>query len=251
MDRVACCRRAAREAVADVEPPRLHDALVDGIDDASMTPGVLTLTSAATADPEANLEDAVAPRAAGVQLIYEGLRLTRQLAHDEPWAAHDRGVDDGETDDGIHGTSDESALGNADEDRARRTDADVAILAADILVARGFYLLARTDAADTAVETVRAFGRDQTRRQEPDADVASLDTQLERDVLELAVRAGAASVGEAPSSELLAYAAHVAEHVETGFPPAAQCLTTLDVAAHEHRPGDGLATDRATSASDH
>lgn len=222
MDRVACCRRAAREAIADVEPPSLHDVLVDEIDDAVMTPGVVALESAAAADADADLE-AVAPRAAGVQLIYEGLRLTRALAHEEPWTA-------------------------ADERANARSDLE--ILAADILVARGFYLLARTDAADRAVRTVRAFGRDQTLREEPDADREALDAALERDVLELAVLAGAAAVGEPPTADALALADDVADRTGTGFPPAGQCLLAGESRRPDHGPSDRTATDRATSATD-
>ncbi|MFC7214309.1 hypothetical protein ACFQO4_09495 [Saliphagus sp. GCM10025334] len=267
MDRVDTCRGAARDALADVEPAALHDFLTDTLETASMTPGVLTLASASVlerANPrpagdqdssggkherrddvdEANGETAsregpgatetedrstaesvygksgtslegIAHHAAGVQLIYEGLRLTRALAHNEPWA---------ET------TGD--------------SPADLEILAADILVARGFYLLARTDAADTAVRTVRRFGRDQTARADADeTDAAALDANLEQDVLELAIRTGATAADADPAPELLAVATDVADAsasaanasaanvlttAESGFPPAAECLPDLE-----------------------
>ncbi|NUB90600.1 hypothetical protein HT576_06115 [Haloterrigena sp. SYSU A121-1] len=263
MDRADSCRRAAYEAVADVEPPALHDRIETTLTEASMVPGVLTLESAATtadgravADSERSGEtdrgrtqrrgrdgdrdsDALATQAAGVQLIYEGLRLTRSLAHDEPWAAE----------------------GNGDD------ESDLAILAADILVARGFYLLARTDAAGKAVRTVQKFGRDQTRRDAvadrsraaaagadgepaPDDDEArAIDANLERDILELAVRTGAAAVGDAPSQRLLATAETLAETVGTSFPPAADCLADLDPMPSEQSLEDPT-TDRATSATD-
>ncbi|MFC6769133.1 DUF7114 family protein, partial [Natrinema soli] len=138
MEKADSCRRAAVEAVADVEPPRLYEYLDSILDRASMVPAVLTLESAAAMRAEGRvLEDAdadepcrdvesesdrnrtrasgpdrdparITTHAAGVQLIYEGLRLTRSLAHDEPWTATD----------------------------ADASDADLAILAADILVAR-------------------------------------------------------------------------------------------------------------------
>ncbi|UTF53859.1 DUF7114 family protein [Natronosalvus rutilus] len=260
MDRVDTCRGAARDALADVEPAALHDFLTDTLETASMTPGVLTLASASVLEraasrpaddrdssggkhersdgnaetngetasrespgaPETedrsaaklvygesgNSLEGIAHHAAGVQLIYEGLRLTRALAHDEPWA---------ET------TGD--------------TRADLEILAADILVARGFYLLARTDAADTAVRTVRRFGRDQTTRADADeTDAAALDANLEQDVLELAVRTGATAADADPTPELLAVATDVADvadataTTDTGlaFPPAAECLPDLE-----------------------
>ena len=72
----------------------------------------------------------------------------------------------------------------------------MAILAADVLVSRGFYLLARTDAAEDAVAVVRAFGRDQTEREGATGDRAvGLDRRLETDVLELAVTAGVTAAG--------------------------------------------------------
>lgn len=222
MDRAASCRRAARDAVADVEPPRLHDVIAETLDVASMTPGVLTIECATHVDPDADLQG-ITRRAAGVQLIYEGLRLTRKLAHEEPW-----------TDLGVNG------------------EADLEILAADILVARGFYLLARTDAADRAVRTVRAFGRDQTLREESETDVDAerLDANLERDVLELAVEAGTGAVGSTPTPELIAVANDVAADVGTNFPPASECLPELGTPGTEATPNERVPTDRATSATD-
>ena len=179
MDDAARTRDAARAALRDVEPERLRDVLDDRLAEATVSPGALTLLSARAADPGVDA-DAVADRAAGVQLVYEGLRLTRRLAHEEPWAT----APEGEAD----------------------IDADLQILAADVLVARGFYLLARTEAADRAVEDVRAFGRDQTRRRESDADVDALDRNLEATVFALAAAAGATAVAGPPTPALLDYA---------------------------------------------
>ncbi|WP_252698035.1 DUF7114 family protein [Natronosalvus vescus] len=284
MDRVDTCRQAACDAISDVEPAALNEFLTDTLEAASMTPGVLTLACASalerasanatanatatatvsetesetesdatagssvsrTATPtELNLE-AVAHHAAGVQLIYEGLRLTRMLAHEEPWAET--------TGDGR---------------------ADLEILAADILVARGFYLLARTDAATTAVRTVRQFGRDQTLRADATtADATALDANLERDVLELAVCTGATAVDAHTSSALLEVASTVAADVGASFPPAGECIpsrSVLEDAVDEYepererqqgrkrkrdaepdleRPPTELTTDRVTSAGD-
>ena len=284
MDRADSCRRAASEAVADVEPPALRDRIETALAEASMVPGVLTLESAAAtaADGRAVIESdggaetaadgdgetdqshvqthqqdppraqrrgrdsgggagGIVTQAAGVQLIYEGLRLTRSLAHDEPWTAIDE----------------ESA-----------DESDLAILAADILVARGFYLLARTDAAGKAVRTVQAFGRDQTRRDEVAAeastsaasgdgtgdedtglDPTAIDANLERDILELAVLTGAAAVGDTPSQRLLAVADSIADAVGPAFPPAAECLADLEPTYSEQSLDDPT-TDRATSATD-
>jgi len=167
MDEAAVTRSAALDAVEDVEPTELRDRIEAQLEGGSMVPGALTILSVrALADgmaspftsEDGSLLDPVAKRAAGVQLIYDGLRLIRALAHDEPWVDGDR------------------------------TTGDIDVLVADVLVARGFHLLARTEAAGKAVETVRSFGRDQTVRSE--TGDASLNWNLEADILELAVVAG-------------------------------------------------------------
>jgi hypothetical protein len=193
MDNAVRARRAARDALADVGPERLGEVLQSRLDDASMTPSVLTLVSARALDPSAD-PDQVAERGAGVQLIYEGLRLTRTLAQDPPWA-------------------------EGEGPAADRADLD--ILAADVLVSRGFYVLARTETAERAVEVVRAFGRDQTRRREAGADRETLDRNLEADVFALAVAAGTTAVGVDPGDELLTYAATLAEGTDGALPPPA------------------------------
>ncbi|NLV09490.1 hypothetical protein ACAH01_15015 [Halomicrobium sp. HM KBTZ05] len=183
MEEAAAVRRAALAAVDDVDPARLRDRIEDRLDAASMTPGVCTLVSASAAGCEGQL-DGLSDRAAGVQLIYEGLRLTRALAHDDPWAGGDRDA------------------------------ADLDVLIADILVSRGFYLLARTEAADAAVDVVRAFGTDQTVRRE--TDDPTLDRNLEADVLELAAVAGVTAAGNRPAPRLREYASDL---VTDGLPP--------------------------------
>ena len=216
MDDAVRARNAAGEALADIDPAQLQKLLSARLDDASMTPGVLALLSARAFDP--GTPDGVEDRAAGVQLIYEGLRLTRALAHDQPWNA----LDDVRR----------AAEANPDgEDTASLDDADIAadldVVAADVLVARGFYLLARTEAADRAVETVRAFGRDQTERRDPNADAAALDRNLEADVFALAVVAGASAAGTDPSTPLLEHAAELARGYEDDLPPADAVLSDL------------------------
>lgn len=164
MEEVAAVRRAASDATADVVPEELRETIDDHVDAGSTVPGVLTILSAGATGDDL---DAIAERAAGVQLIYEGLRLTRTLVQSDPWTS-----------------------GNRD-------DADMDILAADVLVARGFYLLARTEAAEAAVGVVRSFGRDQTER-ETDDRPESFDRNLEADVLELALIAGSTASGGHP-----------------------------------------------------
>jgi len=195
MDDAARTRAAAERSVGDVEPAALRLALTDRFADAEMTPGALTLLSARALDPDVD-DAAVEEHAAGVQLIYEGLRLTRELSQTEPWAT-------------------------ADLDATGDIDADLDVLAADVSVSRGFYLLARTAAAEKAVETVRAFGRDQTRRRDVDpADATALDRNLEADVFELAVVAGTAAVGGTAPTELLGWAADLAADDDDRMPAA-------------------------------
>ncbi|ESS08534.1 MAG: hypothetical protein A07HN63_01764 [uncultured archaeon A07HN63] len=197
MDTAARARTAARETVADIEPPALRAVLLDRLETTSMAPGVLVLVSATGRDSSVAIEPLL-DRAVGVQLIYEGLRLTRSLAHEEPWTD----VDDTEI------------------------DADLDILAADVLVSRGFSLLATTEASAAAVETVQAFGRDQTTRRETATDdAATLDRNLEADIFALAVRAGVTAVGGDPSEALLGDAAAAAREYDNELPPATTVLT--------------------------
>ena len=187
MEESAAVRQAALDATGDVEPAPLRDRIEARIDAGSVVPGALTvLTARALSDgatrtvaaSDGTLAEPVGKRAAGVQLIYEGLRLTRELSHEVPWTT------------------------------GAKDDGDLAILAADVLVSRGFYLLARSEAADAAVATVRAFGRDQAVGQE--TDDPSLDRNLESDVLELAVVAGATIGDRNVTPRLREYAASLA-----------------------------------------
>ncbi|TKX77472.1 hypothetical protein EXE53_26395 [Halorubrum sp. SD626R] len=220
MDDASRARDAAREALADVEPDQLREALEDRILDAAVTPGVLALITARAIDPDVVLDD-VLDRAAGVQLIYEGLRLTRAVAHEEPWVT--------------------------EPTRSSDIDADMDVLTADVLVSRGFSLLACTDAAGAAVEVVRAFGRDQTLRDREGTDPAAataLDRNLEVDALELAVVAGTTAVGGETPEELLAYARELAADYDGEFPPPGRALPEATA--------DRIAdiSDRTVSATD-
>lgn len=194
MDDAAVARRSARNALGEIEPEPLRETLDQRLATASMAPGALTLASARAFDARMDVA-ALGELAAGVQLIYEGLSLTRQLAHDEPWAA------------------------DPDAD----IEADLSVVAADVLVSRGFSLLARTPAADRAVETVRTFGRDQTVRETVE-EAGAIDRNLEVDVFELAIVAGAAAVDATPSEELLAFAGDVARSYDGTLPAAPELL---------------------------
>jgi hypothetical protein len=255
MEEAAAVRGAALDAVGDVEPDRLCDRIRERLEDGSMAPGVLTVLSArAVADrgPEDGAAvdaDAVADRGAGVQLIYEGLRLTRALSRDPPWErdaplAGDR--DEERTDGGA--ASGASRASSASDQRERTDggdvavtdgvtagpavaadadDADMDILVADVMVARGFYLLARTEAAGEAVAVVRSFGGDQTRRRTAGDD--RLDGNLEADVFELAAVAGTTAAGGSVTEDLRA---HVGALARTDGPlPLAESLFTDGTAA--------------------
>ena len=219
MEEAAAVRRAALDAVEDVEPAPLRERIETQLGQGSMAPGVLTiltvraLDAASTDGRDGTLLDSVAQRAAGVQLIYDGLRLTRQLADEEPWLS-------GEKDEG-----------------------DLAVLAADVLVARGFYLLARTEAADAAVSTVRAFGRDQTVSRE--TEDPTLTRNLEANVLELAVVAGATMADGGVSPRLREFAADMANG--SPFPDAASffpetVVETIDRLGTDATGGAGVTT---------
>jgi hypothetical protein len=202
MDDEAWARDVAGEALADVEPTGLRDRAEDVLAHESSAPAVLTLVCARAVDPDVD-RAAVAERAAGVQLIYDGLGLTRRLAEDEPW-----------TDPTL------------DSDQA-----DLDVLVADVLVARGFYLLARTEAADRAVETVRAFGRDQTARlQATDEDPEPASAQLEESVFVMAAVAGTTATGQR-SEPLQQRAKELAREHGNGDLPAT--ATILDQEARE------------------
>ena len=185
MEDASRARTVTREVVSDVTPPRLQELIDARLKEAAMTPGVLTRASsrAAGVEDSADLDD-LDRRTAGVQLIYEGLSLTRTLARSPPW----------------------------DEDPTVSADMDV--LVADVLVARGFFLLARTEAAPKAVETVRSFGYDETVREGAEESDAGGAT-LEIDIFELAIVAGVSAAGASPPAGARAFATDLAGQVQT------------------------------------
>jgi hypothetical protein len=191
MEEVAQARSAVREAIGDITPDRLRQAMNAHLAGASMIPGVLALLSASVVSGDAE-ERNLRNRAAGVQLIYDGLRLTRALVHAEPWEGPEGGVED-----------------------------DIDVLAADVLVARGFHLLSHTEAADKAVATVREFGTEQTELRSG----ATTARSLEANVFELAVIAGATATGSETPLSLRQYVIGLARsHGEPPLPPAPEGL---------------------------
>lgn len=192
MEEAEQARAAARDAVADIEPDGLRVVIDDHVASSSMLPGVLTVLSARVVDGSVD-DDAVTRRAAGVQLIYEGLRTTRDLVAEEPWA---------------------------DTDEQDPSD-DLDVLAADVLVARGFRLLARTEAAGHAVQTVREFGRQQTDEQE---GRTSASRSLESNVFELAAIAGGTAAGGETPVALRQYVVGLADNAAVPLPGAGDAL---------------------------
>jgi len=193
MDAAVRARKAGRRAVRDVTPDSLRERIHSLLDDSAMVPGVLTLASVRAVEGADTGASGVEDRAAGVQLIYEGLGLTRALADESPW---DR--------------------------EPPYTDSNIDIIAADVMVARGFSLLAHTEAADKAVETVESFGRDQTDGQQ---GRESPPHALEADVFELAVLAGTTTFGVEPSDSLRAYTAELAAAVGEDRPEPPEALS--------------------------
>jgi hypothetical protein len=187
MDEVAQARTAVTEAIRGITPDRLKHAMNAHLLRASMIPGVLALLSASVVGGDAE-EPTLSNRAAGVQLIYDGLRLTRALVYAEPWEGPDTTVED-----------------------------DLDVLAADVLVAEGFHLLSHTEAADKAVETVREFGTEQTELRSGGTTARS----LEANVFELAVIAGATATGSETPLSLRQYVVGLAHsHGEPPLPGA-------------------------------
>jgi hypothetical protein len=211
MEEADRCRQTARSAVGDVEPDALRETIENVLETGSVTPGTLTLLGARstlsnrTGDGDPDVPEHVDERAAGVQLIYDGLSSIRDLAREPPW-------------DGVVTTG--GSVPDTD-----LTEENLSLLAADVMVARGFYLLARTEAATKAVETVRNFGRDQTHSHSGE----DRDGNLEVDVLQLAVVAGVTAVGADPSEESLDTAADAARTLGHPFPPAETVVTELDL----------------------
>jgi hypothetical protein len=157
----------------------------------TLAPGVITLVAAETLgeEPLESVEQ-VTQRAAGVQLIYDGLRLTRKLVQDERWEGPEN------------------------------MDTDMCVLAADVVAARGFFVLARSRAATRAVEVVRRFGRNESRIR---ADETGHRTRLESDVLALALVAGATTV-DCELDETTIRGVRGEHREQAGFPDADQLV---------------------------
>ncbi|RJX47118.1 DUF7114 family protein, partial [Halonotius pteroides] len=78
MDETAHARAAFSEGIGDIVPEALRKRLEGVLESASMTPGTLTVVTATALDESVDL-DTASRRGAGVQMSYEGLRLSRDL----------------------------------------------------------------------------------------------------------------------------------------------------------------------------
>jgi len=183
MEEAPRVREALYESLHEVEPAPFCARLERTLEGRPLTPGVLTVRTATAVDPTVAPE-AAAERAVGVQLTYEGLRLTRRLVETEPWPPAGEG------------------------------DPDVDVVAAEVLVAKGLNQLAHTGVRGRVVEIVRRFGR--TNAREADAGEPS----LEADFVVLAVEAGADLVAPTVPPGLVEYARELAEEVEADPLPA-------------------------------
>lgn len=200
MEEAVRARDAAREAVRNITPDPLRNVIYELLVETSMAPGALTVLSARSVDRATNPSN-LDTRAAGVQLIYEGLRLTRTLARENPW----------------DGQEEETADSNLD------------ILAADVMVSRGYFLLARTEAAEKAVATVRAFGREQMSYHQSGGHPDAQPRGLEASVFQLAVIAGTTATGVEPSAALKEFAADLTSSLDDGQIPDAPDILTESV----------------------
>jgi hypothetical protein len=176
MEEAPRVREALRESLREVDPAPFRARLERTLDGRPLTPGVLTIRTARAID--ATVGDAAADRAAGVQLSYEGLRLTRHLVETEPWPPAGEG------------------------------DPDVDVVAAEVLVAKGMESLAYSGVRDRVVEIIRRFGRTQSH----DADTG--EPSLEADAVVLAIATGADLAAQTVPPGLIDYARELAHEIE-------------------------------------
>ena len=203
MEETVHARTAFRDGISDITPDALRTRLDGILETASMTPGALTVLTATTLG-ESIEDDVAARRGAGIQMSYEGLRLSRDLIHSDPWAA------------------------------GHSSEGDMNAIAAEVLVARGFEYLAHTAVADDVVEAVRQFGRDQTRREDPEIDHVALDRRLEADFIRIAVRAGAdIALGSIPEGVGVCAEELAKELGTTPLPEADTALVGLEERIHK------------------
>ncbi len=178
---VTAARTVLEQSLADIEPPAFRRHLQTVLGDITPTPAVLTIRTARALEPSLDLETC-AVRATGVQLTYEGLRLTRSVLREQRWHAPDE-----------------------------RSQYYLDLLAAAVLVSRGYYCLADTGVTRQAVEAARRFGRHQTYAQTGTFD--DVEYSLEADFVALAVTAGADLAVRTVPPSITAYGESLAQDI--------------------------------------
>lgn len=195
MDVPRVVRRSALEVVAEIQPRHLARELEELLASASMLPGTLALLTARTLGAD---ESVGRDRAVGVQLSYEGLRLTRQLIREE-----DRYTDE------------------------NPTASYLSLVAGEVMVARGFSELAETAVAADAIGIVQRFSRNQTVDYRPGIEESG-GSSLEHDVIRLAVDAGATIGREIVPPPLANCGSRLGREFDRErLPPAADVLERL------------------------
>jgi len=194
MDEVGAITDALEQALEDIEPAPFHSRVAAAVGERPLLPGVLAVRVARTIDPTADIQTA-ATRGAGVQLCYEGLELTRSVLRNRAW--EDR------------------------EDTHREN-----LLVAEVLVSRGFNLLARTGVVTDAVAIVQRFGRTQTDLDELGCRHAA--EPLEVDVLELAVNTGVDLVTDGPPPSVRTHSSEIARELVDYPLPEPDAVRTLE-----------------------
>lgn len=194
MDEVGVITETLERSLADIEPAPFQSRVAEAAGERPLLPGVLAVRVARTLDPGVDIE-AAATRGAGVQLCYEGLELTRSVLRNRPWA---------------------------DDDEEYQQD----LLVAEVLVSRGFSLLATTGVVRDAIAIVQRFGRTQTNLEALGG--RHDDDPLEVDVLELAVNAGADLVLDGLSPSVRSHSGDIARDLLAYPLPGPEATGTVD-----------------------
>tara|TARA_B110000263_G_C15196510_1_gene458594 strand:- start:9 stop:659 length:651 start_codon:yes stop_codon:yes gene_type:complete len=161
-------------AVSKVEPSQLKELILNRIDQKPSIFGLITTIIAnENAESSDELNQSIDEKAAGVQLIYEGLKLTQELVRDEGWKHEEN-----------------------------KLQADLELLAADVMVSRGFNLLSHTPAAKKAVETIRSFGQTESIFSNGLEKNSSSEESLEKDLFELSIITGFYLLNKKPPKDI-------------------------------------------------
>ncbi len=200
---------ALERSIHDIVPKPFNERLAGILADRPLTPAAATVATGLAIDRTAD-RDKLATLGIGVQLGYEGLRLTRRLIQQDSWLGTDR-----------------------------TTDEDIDILAAEVLVARGMNLLTRTGTVTQAVDVVKRFGqRAAFDRTETAGD--GLGT-LEMDIIKLAVDTGADAVLQSVPPPIASLGAELATRLDTDPIPEPEIALEgfqreVDQVYHLHEP---------------